>query len=471
MTKRYFLCLLGIIATVSCVPAVEDYVNPLQGTMSESSFSTGNTYPAVALPWGMNFWTAQTRKDGDGWQYVYSDERICGFKQTHQPSPWINDYGCFSVMPVSGELALSEKDRAVSFLHKNEDAHPYYYGVDLSNGIRVEMTPSRTGAVMRFRFPKGQPAYLIVDSFDDKGVLEYCPSDGILSGFSSYYAKNNAATLPPTFGTHFILETSASVSKWDTVSVKGKKCAWLLLDLAEDRTVELKLASSFIGKEQALLNYSRELKDFDFDQVRSQARKLWRQELSVIKVKGGTREQLRTFYTALYRTRLFPREIYELDEAGNPIHFDFFNGGVKSGYMFADNGFWDTFRCVHPLLTLSRPSLRERFMKALMNIYHEGGWLPEWFSPAYKDYMVGQHSVAVVTDACEKGICGYDPEEMFGAFLKGAHNEGPNATGRKGWADYDEIGYVPYDNGVKESVSRTLEYAYNDYCIGLFAEK
>lgn len=446
-----------------------DAVNTLQGTMSIPSFSTGNTYPAVAVPRGMNFWTPQTRNNGNGWQYVYSDELICGFKQTHQPSPWINDYGCFSLMPVSGDLVIWDNDRATGFTHLVEKAHPYYYGVDLDSGVKAEMVPTNSGAVMKFTYPNDRDAFIVIDCFSDSGEISW--SGDAVKGFSKWYSSNNSSELPEDFASHFYMTLDAPVSDWGVIEQDGKKCAWLKIDTDRSNVVELKVASSFISGAQAETNYSRELGTETFSSVKKSARAIWNRELGKFAVKGGTDEQVRTFYSTLYRTMLFPRRLHETDESGETVHFDFYNGGVRKGFMYGDNGFWDTFRSVHPLLTIISPSVSGEFMQALQNIFMEGGWLPEWFSPAYKDCMVGQHSVSVVTDAFIKGIDCFDTGLMLEAFLKGAHAEGPKATGRKGAADYDNLGYVPYDNGVTESVSRTLEYAYNDYCISLYAGK
>lgn len=469
MVQRLLILLLTAGGISCCSPSVEEFVNPLQGTMSVPNFSTGNTYPAVAVPWGMNFWTAQTRENGNGWQYVYSDETICGFKQTHQPSPWINDYGCFSVMPVCGQLKLSESDRAAGFSHCDEVAHPYYYGVMMKNGIEAEIAPTRSGSIMRFSFPEGKDSYLVIDCFPEGGTASL-DEDGFIRGFSAYYSKNNSAELPDGFATHFVIRPNCRIKDFGCEDVGGRQCLWLQIDNSDGCVSELSIASSFISIEQAMLNYFRELEGRDFDEVTAEAKRIWRDALRAFEVKGGTEDQKCTFYTALYRTMLFPREIFEYDENSNPIHFDFYNGGIKPGYMYADNGFWDTFRSVHPLFTIIRPSVSSRITESMLNIYREGGWLPEWFSPAYKDCMVGQHSVSVVTDAFLKGICNYDSDEMYSAFVKGAHAQGPNATGRKGFEYYDKLGYIPSDSGVPESVSRTLEYAYNDYCIGLYAK-
>lgn len=471
MKNLFLIMLLVSVCACSNQTALVDLVNPLQGTMSEFKFSTGNTYPAISLPWGMNFWTPQTRGNGNGWQYVYSDTLIQGFKQTHQPSPWINDYGCFSVMPLAGQLHCGQKERAASFTHETEVAHPYYYGVQLSSGIKAELTPTERGSIMRFTYPSSKAAYLVIDCFNMEGNIAVSPTEKKIVGSSNFYAPNNSAKLPENFATHFIMYLNVPIEDWGTVTVNGMLCAWLKLDTQKNSVVELKTASSFIGKEQAEVNYSYELNNKNFDEVCKAARESWNAQLSKVTVTGGTEEQQRIFYSALYRTMLFPHKLHEIDITGRIVHYDFFNGGVKEGVMIGGNGFWDTFRSVHPLFTIMHPSKSSEVMNALCNIYKEGGWLPEWFAPGYKDCMIGQHSVAIVTDAMVKGIQDYDTNLMYEAFIKGANNEGPKATGRKGYDDYNRLGYVPYDNGVKESVSRTLEYAYNDYCISIYAEK
>ena len=468
-------------STKKAVELVEpvDLVNPLQGTASVFEFSTGNTYPAVCLPWGMNFWTPQTRANGNGWQYVYFDNTIQGFKQTHQPSPWINDYGCFSLMPQLNEPIYNQKKRAVGFSHENEESRPYYYGVTLDNGIKTEITPSHSGAIFQFTYPKDNQPYLLLDCFHHQGDVTVDTATGIVTGKSSFYAPNNNTVLPDNFATHFRLTFDTPIVEYG-VFIDGKKHkgvttasgknAALYLSFGDTDKVEAKVISSFIGEEQAEVNYNRELKPYDFETLKQRAYTNWNGELSKLKVEGGTLEQQRTFYTALYRTMLFPRKTHEYDADNKQVHYSFFSGDVKAGSMYADNGFWDTFRAVHPFFTIMYPSLSEEIMQALVNISDQGGWLPEWFSPGYKDCMIGQNSVSVIADAYAKGIRGFDTDKMFAAMVKGANNEGPNATGRKGFEDYNKLGYIPHDKGVRESVSRTLEYAYNDFCIARFGE-
>jgi predicted alpha-1,2-mannosidase len=483
-----FLALFMSLISACTNPSSEklypvDYVNPLQGTASESKFSTGNTYPAVALPWGMNFWTPQTRKNGNGWQYVYFDSSIQGFKQTHQPSPWINDYGCFSLMPVTGDV-ITQRERTAGFHHKNEVAHPYYYGVKLTSGIEVELTPTTSGAAFRFTYPSEANMSLVIDCFDAEGYIKILPEQRKVIGYSKYYASNNKAELPEGFATHFVITFNRAIvavaTPEETIEVTDSeieftgKSTVCRLEFAESGSeknrLNAKVASSFIGAGQAQVNYERELDHSNFDQIRDSARETWNRELRRIEVKGGSEEQKRTFYTALYRTMLFPRKIHEYNAEGCQLHFGMFTGQVETGPMYTDNGFWDTFRAVHPFFTILYPEMSSEIMGALLNYYREGGWLPEWASPAYKDCMIGQHSSSLVADAYVKGIRGFDEKMMLEALVKGANGEGPNATGRSGFEYYNELGYIPYDVGVKESVSKTLEYAYNDYCIARFAE-
>jgi predicted alpha-1,2-mannosidase len=460
-----------------------DYVNPLQGTASESDFSTGNTYPAVALPWGMNFWTPQTRNNGNGWQYVYFDSSIQGFKQTHQPSPWINDYGCFSLMPVT-DAVLGQKERASGFVHDNEIAHPYYYGVKLSSGIMTELAPTNSGASFRFTYPQSKPMSIVIDCFGADGHIKIIPKQRKIIGYSKYYAPNNNAELPEGFATHFVItfdrdlvavatsdEHIAVADSEIEFSGEGTVCR-IEFGKAENNNncLHAQVASSFIGPEQAQINYERELGQSSFEQIMNEARKIWNHELGRIEIRGGSEEQKRIFYTALYRTMLFPRKTHEYDAEGTQLHYGMFTGRVENGPMYTDNGFWDTFRAVHPFFTILYPEMSGEIMESLLNYYREGGWLPEWTSPAYKDCMIGQHSSSLVADAYAKGIQGFDRTEMLEALVKGANGEGPNATGRSGFDFYNKLGYIPYDVGVKESVSKTLEYAYNDYCIARFAE-
>lgn len=483
--KQFTAYVTGLLLLSGCCRAAApaDLVNPLQGSDSSFEVSTGNTYPAVAVPWGRNFWTPQTGQMGSGWQYVYRDTTLCGFKQTHQPSPWINDYGCFSVMPVAGALRVGEKARASRFSHERELARPYLYRVDLLDyGIEAALTATNSGAVMRFDYPAGKAAYLVIDAFAGGSEVRIIPEERKVVGISRYYKRCNARALPENYACHFVLTFDRDFEAfgvWEGETVlpgqtslrAGHAGAYLKFDTRKGATLTVRTASSFISPELAELHLEREIGDRSFERVMRASERVWNDELSRIRIDGGSDSQRRTFYTALYRTLLFPRRFHETGLRGDTVHWSALNGRTEPGPMYTDNGFWDTFRCVHPFFTLMYPALSGEIMQSLLNYYREGGWMPEWCSPGYNDCMIGQHSASLVADAYAKGIRGFDAQTAWEALEKGANNEGPvRAVGRDGCHLYNMLGYVPFDAGTIESVSKTLEYAYDDFCIARFGE-
>src|ERR1700761_758364 len=167
-----------------------DLVNPLMGTQSKVDLSNGNTYPDIALPWGMNSWTPQTGNNGNGWQYTYDADKIKGFKQTHQPSPWMNDYGVFSIMPVTHRMAYKENERASWFSHKAETVKPYYYSVYLVDAdVTPEITPTERAAQFRFTYPKTDSSYIVIDAFDRASYVKILPKEQKIIGYSTRYAR------------------------------------------------------------------------------------------------------------------------------------------------------------------------------------------------------------------------------------------------------------------------------------------
>ena len=357
VARLFFLSICLPFLLTSCQQSKKtvefvDYVNPLMGTESTFAFSHGNTYPAVAVPWGMNFWSPQTGENGSGWMYTYADSLMRGFRQTHQPSPWMNDYGTFSIMPLAGELKMSHKERLVPFSHQQEKATPYNYSVTFDNGLQTSLSATSRGAVFEVSFPEKEDQYVVVDAYE-----------------------------------------------------------------------------------------------------------------------GGTDEQFRTFYSCLYRTLLFPREFYKFDSQGNPVYYSPYDGNVHDGYMYTDNGFWDTFRAVHPLFTLLYPEVSERVTQSILNAYDESGFMPEWASPGHRGCMIGNNSVSLLVDAWMKGIQTVDAEKALEAMIhqtQARHAE-IASVGRDGFEYYDKLGYVPYPE-VPEATAKTLEYAYADWCIARFAE-
>ncbi len=447
-------------------PSPVELVNALIGTDSTFASSHGNIYPAVARPWGMNAWSPQTGMDLSGWLYTYRGRRIRGFRQTHQPSPWANDYACFSLMPVTGDPGRDERSRASSFQHFNEIAKPYYYRVLLDRyAVTAEITATERAALMRFTFPPARRAGVVIDLFGPGGELKFFPAERKIKGFTAY--KTGGA--PDNFRNWFVIEFD---SDFEGEGGGPSPLYYVGFDAAAGRTVTARMASSFISREQAELNLAREVGGRDFDAVMAESKSEWERELSRIKVQGGTREERATFYSALYRMLLFPRRFYEIGPGGEVRHYSPYDGRVHDGYLFTDTGLWDTFRALFPFFTLMYPELDGRIMQGFLNAYQEGGRLPPWSSPGYYDSMIGAHGASVLADAWIKGIRGFDPDLAWEAMVKDAEVPEPRmkSLGRYGLEYYNELGYVPCDVGIGENVSRSLEYAYDDFCMARFAE-
>ncbi|HOA37824.1 MAG TPA: GH92 family glycosyl hydrolase [Flavihumibacter sp.] len=459
---------------VNSVTDPVEWVNPLMGTDSKPLLSNGNTYPAIALPWGMNFWTPQTGKMGDGWAYQYAADKIRGFKQTHQPSPWMNDYGQFSIMPVTGKLAFEQDARASWFSHKSEIAKPYYYSVYLADhDVSTEIAPAERAAQFRFTFPGRDSSFVVIDAFDKGSYIKIIPAEQMVIG----YTTRNSGSVPADFKNYFVIKFDRPFTlsaAWhgnqlakDTLELQADHAGAIIgFRLAKGEQLNAKVASSFISFEQASLNLTREVGADNFDQTKRKAKAAWNKQLARLQVEGGTVDQVRTFYSCLYRTIQFPQKHYELDASGKAVHYSPYTGKTHSGYFFAGTGFWDTFRALYPFLNLVFPSINTEMQEGLVNAYLEGGFLPEWSSPGYRSVMVGNNSASVVADAFIKGLRGYDINKLYEALLKDANNEGPvEAVGRRGVEYYNKLGYVPYDVKINENAARTLEYAYDDFSI------
>ena len=473
-----FFTLMAQAVKVNVQNAV-DFVQPLMGSDSDHGLSTGNTYPAIAMPWGMNFWVPQTGKMGDGWQYTYAAKKIRGLKQTHQPSPWINDYGQFSLMPIVGKPVFDEEQRASWFSHKAEKVTPYYYSVYLADyDVTAELCPTERAALMAFTFPKTDSAHVVIDAFDKGSYIKILPDQRKVVGFST----RNSGGVPANFRNYFVIEFDhdfdavLSVKDGEYKEAYEQECnhvgAIISFKIGKrGEKVQARVASSFISEEQAWLNI-QELGQADMEQLCLQGRTRWNEVLGKIEVEDEDIDHLRTFYSCLYRSVLFPRAFYEKNGAGEIVHYSPYNGKVEKGYMFTDTGFWDTFRCLFPLLNLMYPSVNEKIQDGLANTYKESGFLPEWASPGHRGCMVGNNSASVVADAYLSGLRGYDVETLWQAVVHGANAVHPevNSTGRHGYEYYNKLGYVPYDVKINESVARTLEYAYDDWCIYQFGK-
>ena len=377
-------------------------------------------------------------------------------------------------MPVTGYKVFDEEGRASWFSHKAETATPYYYKVYLADhDATAEIAPTSRAAAVRITYPEKDTAYFVVDAFDKGSSVTILPDQRTVIG----YTMKNSGGVPDGFKNYFILRFDHAFTYTGTLedgmlkdgrlsSTCDHAMAVVGFHTRRGEQVNVQIASSFISDEQALRNL-KEVEGRSFDEVKEAGRTEWNRVLGRIEVEDDNIDHLRTFYSCLYRSVLFPRSFYEIDAEGSVIHYSPYNGKVLPGYLFTDTGFWDTFRSLFPLLNLVYPSMNEKMQAGLVNAYKESGFLPEWASPGHRDCMVGNNSASVVADAYIKGLRGYDIETLWKAVVHGANSVHPgiSSTGRKGFEYYNRLGYVPYDVGINESVARTLEYAYDDWCI------
>lgn len=447
------------------------YVNTLQGTNSTYELSWGNTYPTTAVPYPMNSWSPQTGKNGDGWKYQYSATTIRGFQPTHQCSPWVGDYGVFSLMPVS-ELVVDESKRATPFSHDKEIAKPHYYKVTLENGITTEFSPTTRSAHFRFSFPAKGDAFLVLDGYTKTSQVQIDVANHRITGY-----VHNGAFSPKTHKNYFIIQFDkpfVSYGTWENrkntiqknnLSREGEGIG-AYVQFAKGSKVQAKVSTSYISPEQAEVTMTRELgKHSSVEVTKQAAADVWNQLLNRVLVEGGTEEDMKTFYSCMFRANLFSHKFYEEKEDGSPYYYSPYDEKIHDGYMFTDNGFWDTFRSQFPLTNILLPTMQGQYMQALLDAQEQCGWLPSWSFPSETGGMVGNHSISLLTDAWVKGIRTFDPEKALKAYAHEAMNKGPwgGANGRVRWKDYYQLGYIPYPESMG-STAQTLEYCYDDFC-------
>lgn len=471
-TSLLFAGLICSIATTAQQKDLVAYANTLQGTNSEFSLSNGNTHPSTALPFGMHAWSAQTGKNGDGWKYQYKANTIRGFQQTHQCSPWVGDYAVFSLMPVTGKLTVGEEERATAFRHADEIARPDYYKVTLANKITTEMSPTERGVHLRFSFPAKSPAYIVLDGYDAVSGVKIFPAERKITGYVT-----NGRFIPKDFKNYFVIvfdQPFEASGTWenvnnritaDTLSAEGKGVG-AFIRFKSGAKVQARIASSYISPEQAELTWQQELQRFTkLEQTKAAAGRIWNTLFGRVLVEGGTAEDKATFYSCLFRANLFSHTFYEYNSKGEPYYYSPYDGKIHNGYMYTDNGFWDTFRAQFPLNTLLHPTMEGHYMQALLAAQQQCGWLPAWSFPGETGGMLGNHAISLLTDAWVKGIRTFDPKQALDAYFHEAMNKGPwgGANGRAGWKEYYQLGYVSFPES-HGSTSQTLEYAYDDFC-------
>jgi len=444
------------------------YVNPLQGTDSTRSLSTGNTLPLVAMPYGMAHWCLQT-DDAHGWHFHPKTPKLIGIRCTHQPSPWMGDYGAFVITPQSGTRYLSARKRATAWRIDKATIKPHYMRAELaSSPLVMEAAPTERGLICRFTFPEGFDARVIIEGIKGETHFDVRPDGRTIVG----YTRGSSGGVPENFANYFVAVLDHPITSWATFKgndLGGQEATTgdavgLCAELGRASEVTLRVATSFISIEQAELNLQREIDNATLEEISSQAEAVWEKTLGQIEIETSDEKAKATFYSCLYRTKLFPRIWHETDKEGNQVHFSPYDGQVHPGPQYSDTGFWDTYRTLHPLMTLLEPERQSEILQGFINAYHESGWLPQWPSPGHRYCMPGTHLDATIADAVAKGLKGFDLESALTGMLRhadGPVDDGSSGTGRRGIEDYLRHGYCVGH----ASVSQTLDYAYDDWAI------
>lgn len=448
MRLRALLPALAAFALLAKGPRL-DLVNPLQGTASSYPFSHGNCLPLVGPPWANIDWSPQSvGNTRTPWFFHPETGRLVGFRATHQPSPWCQDYGQFMVMVQTGPRAVSPQDRISPYDPAKARFRPDYVRIDLDRyEATAELTASARCGVFRFTFHKGGPARILLDPAQDAHV----EVDGRrVTGWTRYHTGEAEGDYRLWF---------AGVLDRDVRGAEEKGIGLAEFEARPGEVVEFRVATSQISADQAELNLAETRGGFEA--VRKRTRDAWEAGLSRVDVEG-TPAQERTFYTCLYRALKFPHALHEVDAAGRTVHYSPFDGKVHDGVGYTDSGLWDTFRTQFPFLSVVYPERFGEIVEGWLNAYREGGWLPQWPNPGGTHGMVGSHADAMVADAMVKGIKGFDLETAYRALRKDAFEVDPK--GREQMASYLERGYV-VDGTMEYSLSATLDFAYDDWCV------
>jgi len=445
------------------------------GTDSTFDLSTGNTYPAIVCPWGMTAWAPQTREGK--WFFHRADPKLQGLRATHQPSPWIGDYGQFLLMPFTGAPVTTSDARSSSYVWNPSSTGPGGARLKLLRyGIDVQITPTERCAALQMHYEQDQ-ASLMISLFKGQGQIEIDAVNREVRGWTS---SNHGGT-PENFALHFVIRFDGAITQTGVIEkgqvVEGKHQlagdgpqGYVVFDLPANRTVHAQVATSFISRQQALVNLKQEVAGRSFESLRKEADDAWNQELGRIAVEANE-SQRRKFYSCLYRCLQFPRKFYEISEQGRAMHFSPYDGKVHDGVMYTDIGFWDAHRTLFPLLSFAWPQRLGEMIQGWINAWRQGGWLPRWSSPGYRNSMVGTHAEVVLAEAIVKGIPGFDVHQAYEAIRHSAATPGDaqGLNGRMGLEAYEKLGYVPADR-YEYSVSCTLDAALCDSAVAAAAK-
>lgn len=455
------------------------YVNIKQGTRSNPRFSCGNTLPLTQLPFGFASFAPQTNGANNGWFYYPDDHSLEGVRLTHCPSPWIGEHGALVMMPQNGTPYLSEEMRWSGYNPKKAILQPHSMQLDfLRPQARFKLAPTVYGAIIEISYSKTDDNYFSVlpvsgnnsYKFDTERNCLFCTTD--CNRFKSSDKYPVKAYYAFKFENSDICASKTLVEdengKRPELSIDGTTAGIHLYVATKKLTV--RMATSFIGTEQALQNLENDAIYGDIEELTEHNKTVWNEYLGRIKITAP-KEQTKTFYSCLYRTFLFPHKAYEIDKNGNAVHYSPATGKVEKGVRYTDNGFWDTYRTIYPLFSIIAVDEYREMLEGFLNDYDESGWLPRWTSGDAKNCMPSTAIDAVLTDAAKKGLLTKEQmQKALTAMLHHAENDsGIPGYGRDGCSDYIKYGYVPYDKH-RETVNLTLDSAYFDKCIADLAE-
>ncbi|WP_294586430.1 GH92 family glycosyl hydrolase [uncultured Bacteroides sp.] len=510
LTALWLLCAAS--CSIQKQESLLQYIDTRVGTAPSSTHTAGmfgkhteeygQTLPAVLEPNGMNFWTAQTRDTEQKCiaPYYYADTLLQGFRNSH----WIvggctQDYGSMTLMPLSGKLRSTPQARATRFSHQDEEATPIYYAVTLPDeGIRAEMTARSRSAIFRFTYQQAGKGYLVVHPNSDEGQ-GYITIDTVkneIYGYNPVHRIYQGWGEPAGYSGHFVVRlqkkmTGFGVFKGDSLLPDVVETgnapqigAYVEFEVEAGEEVLVKSASSFTGREGALLNLETEIPHWDFDQTHRELNLIWEKHLATIEVETDHRAGKEKFYSAFYRASFLPRTVNDADgrypsfATGTPIR------RLTEGKTYYDDySMWDSYRALHPLVNLLFPTKGGDMMQSLVLKYEQGGWLPIF--PCWNSYtaaMIGDHCISAIGDAYCKGIRNFDIDKAYEGMCKNAFetpadfDEYKNGMGRRALTSYLKYGYIPLEDSVpdafhtREQVSRTLEYAYDDFVLAQVAK-
>ncbi|MDY6017556.1 MAG: GH92 family glycosyl hydrolase [Oscillospiraceae bacterium] len=450
------------------------FVNTKQGSKSTHRYSNGNTLPLVQLPFGMASFAPQTESD-KRWYYHPDSRSLEGIRLTHQPSPWIADYGAFVLMPQNKKLGASGDSRWSGYRPEDAVLTPYYLKTRfLRSKSDFELTPTERGACVKITFDEDGDNYLSV--LPVTGWYSFRLDGNTLFASTNMHMSGEAVKLRSYLVIRFpenSVDPECTLTSCGKGFKKAKKAHGIGRGIhikLNGKATEFKLAISYISFEQALKNLDSELSGKSFSEIENAAEEKWEECLSRIRIESDDEKLIKIFYSCMYRAFLYPHKCYEYAD-GKPVHYCPHDGSVHGGVRYTDNGFWDTYRTVYPLFSLiAKDELRE-MLKAFINEYRESGWLPRWLSIGECGCMPSTLIDAVICDGAVKGFIDKADLEtaLEGMIHHSEKNSGKRNFGRNGAESYCKLGYVPYDEE-KESVNLTLDAAYGDWCIAEIAK-